>query len=370
MRRTFGQRKGLVLLVAISALSVPAFALASLSLNSTPVPREFNGWAAVFADAGHVAPRVFLTMTPSTPGAYGAHPVVEYGVTVCNGKVLDGVLVLAGDARIRIPSPASQPVPAGPGQPSISYLPKLPRLVIKDFQNGAVADVAPVQVLRVRIPSTPCRATYDPESPKWEGRTVVVRGPLEGQTVHQSFAPFGLWPVRQAQSWPYLGQVPVFNPIDRGAFRLDRRLPGLWVRPLQSYFGVDVGLLDGKASVDFARPVTTDGLESLAWAGIKPMAAKARVTNTDNLNKWQTVSLATGIWLGLGGSVLATVALEAIRRGRPRPAVPQPRGSMSHDQPRLLRRSKKANRHHALLGLGFAALAFLFRRAWRDERRP
>jgi hypothetical protein len=331
MRRRRGRRTALILLVAASGLGIPAFVVASLSLNSIPVPREFPGWAAVFAGTTHLPPRVFVTMTPSTPGGYGRHPNVEYAVTVCDRKMFDGLLVLAGDARIRLSSADLQPTSPGRSEAPWSYVPNVQHLRITDVSTGAAADTAPVQVFRIRIPSTPCHTAYNPSTPTWEGHTVIIRGALEGQTAHQSFAPFGLWPVRHAHSWPYLGQVPVFHPINRGAFTMGAQLPGLWVRPLQSYFGVDLDLLDGKSSVDFSRPDATEGLESLAWAGIKPLAAKARVTNIDNLNNWQTISLGTSIWLGVGGSVLASVALDSIRRGRQRPPVPQPESSIGHE---------------------------------------
>lgn len=366
----FGRRFAMTLLVVLSALSVPVFVLASLSLSSTPVPREFKGWAAVFTTGAHAPPRVFLTMTPSTPGGYGAHPVVEYGITVCGKEAFDGVLVLAGNARIRVPDPGTQPVSPESSPGSVFLVPDVTHLVVEDAASGGAADVAPVQVFRIHSPSTPCHTAYDPKStPIWEGRTIGVGGPLEGPTVHQGFAPFGLWPVRQAQSWPYLGQVPVFDPIDHGAFRLGDRLPGPWFRPAQSYYGVNLGLLDGKALVDFSRPEATNGLEALAWAGSKPFAAKARVTNVDNLNHWQFVSTAAGIWLGIGGSILAALALEAVRRDRRKPSHTEPAELIERAEPRLPVQRQREPHHHLLLGLSVATLAVILRRARRTGKR-
>lgn len=294
---------------------------------------------------------------------------MEYGITVCGRETFDGVLVLAGDARIRAPDPAIQPVSPYPGPGSLSLVPEVTHLVVEDAASGGAADVAPVQVFRVRSPSTPCHAAYDPSStPVWEGRTIGVGGPLEGPAVHHSFAPFGLWPVRHAQSWPYLGQVPVFNPIDHGAFRMGKHLPGPWFRPAQSYFGVDLGLLDGKAVVDFARPEATSGLEALAWAGSKPFAAKARVTNVDNLNHWQSIFIAAGIWLGIGGSILASLALEGVRRDRRKLSHTEPVELVEHAGSRRPVRPPREARSHILLGLSVATLAVVLRRARRTGR--
>lgn len=357
-----------VLLVGASVLSVPTYALTAASLNSTPVPREFNGWAAAFARDVSVSSQVFLTMAASNPGGYGSHPIVEYGITVCGKKTFDGLLVLAGDARLHGAGPESQPSALTSAPGSLSHLPEVLRLTIEDLSDGGKAEVTAVQAFRVKIPAVRCRSAYDPTSkaPTHDGHTVVLRGPLEGAAVRHGFAPLGLRPVRQAQSWPLLGQVPVFNPADHGAFRFGPQIPGLWVRPFASYFGVHVGLLDGKASVDFARPETA-GSEALSWTSTKPIAAKARVTDVDSFNKWQTASIAAAILLGIGGSILATVVLKAVRPARPTPGPAYRDVAIRRDTP-----GTQANGRSSppfLTGLTIAAIAFLLHCRRRPRKR-
>jgi hypothetical protein len=365
MRRVV-RRWAWILLVGASVLSVPAYALTAASLNSTPVPRDFNGWAAAFARKANISSQVFLTMAAGDPGGYGSHPIVEFGITACGEKTFDGLLVLAGDARLHVTDPASRPLAATSTPGTLSSLPDVSSLTIDDLSDGGQAEVSAVQVFRVKIPAVPCRSAYDrrSEAPTRDGYTMVLRGPLRGATVHQGFAPLGLGPVRQAQSWPLLGQVPVFNPADHGAFRFGPRIPGLWIRPFASYFGVQVGLLDGKASVDFARPRPADS-ESLSWTNPEPIAAKARVTNVDNLNKWQTASVAAAIFLGIGGSILAATIFEAVR-----PATLTP-PSMRRDvvvqrdasgPPKPLARSSRG----LLAGLVITAIALLL----HHKKRP
>ena len=317
-------------LILASAASVLAFILTSVSLNSAPAPRNFNGWAAVFLRDGSSKSRVFLRMAPLEPGGYGDHPPVEYNVAACGPRDFDGVLVLAGDARLRLPDRVLNS--RSPDQEgSVRLVTGLSTLTITDLGGDRAAIVAGVQVLRVKLPAIPCRVPFyrRSDAPPFIGSPMMVRGPLEGRTMREGFAPFGHRPVRQAQSWPPLGRAPMFGPSILGGFLLNPRLPGVWMRPLQAYYGIDVGVLDGKASVDLARPQPTS-TESLAWTSSIPFAAKARVTNNDNLSWWQTWSLAAGIGLGIGGSILAALALEVVHPGSERrPAAPPSASTVS-----------------------------------------
>lgn len=355
IRRFRPRRWAYVTILVVSALSVPAFALTSMTLNSTPAPREFDGWAAVFTQAADTGSRVLFTIDAITPDGRGAHPVVDYGISACGRKPFTGVLVLAGDARIN----ASEGAPSGEGS-SLALVPGLTRLTIADEGNGSRAVAEGVQVFRVKLDPERCLFAYRPDlaAPPFNGLTVVLRGPLRGRTVHDGFAPLGLWPVRQTQSWPLLGQVPVFARADHGAFRFGSRLPGRWFRPFQSYVGLNVGRLRGKTLVDFARPEPIEP-DAFAWAGAKPIAVQARVTDSDHLNRWQTLALASGIWLGIGGSILATVALELLRRDRRALGAPRSEAPVAADRPR--RRPAR----EVLLGLGLVACVLAARRGRR-----
>jgi hypothetical protein len=164
-------------------------------------------------------------------------------VTACGARRFDGVLVLAGDARLRV-----------------------------SFDRE------------------------DDTSPS-VGIPMMVRGPLEGRTMHEGFAPFGWRPVRQAQTWPLLGRAPMFSPYDLGGFRFGPKVRGVWSRPIQAHPGVVVGLLDGKASVDLARPEPNSSVIPATFA--REMVRPAR-----------RGELVTVVGLAVAVTVLA------VRRGR------------------------------------------------------
>jgi hypothetical protein len=124
-----------------------------------------------------------------------------------------------------------------------------------------------------------------------------------------------------------VGSVPGRPSSFRGIYRFDGGLAGSWFRSPQTYFKVDVGGVTAKATVDFARPILAD-VSALSWSQPTPFAGIARVTNADNLAKWQSVLTFTTIWLGIGGSLLAAFLFETFRNrllkadGEAAPAAP------------------------------------------------
>jgi hypothetical protein len=346
------------LLILFSVLGLVAFAVTSIAVTSSPVPHSFDGWAAVFVRDLKSTSRLYLSLTPMTPGGYGAHPVVQYNVAACGTKPFNGLLVLAGGARLEVPPTQIRGTTSDKN--SVAPVPGVTALSIYDSATGASTSARAVQVMRISLPRSPCRFKYEPDSdaPPFFGSAVALRGPLNGQLVHQSFAPFGLWPARQAQSWPLLGRAPAFAATDLGLFRLSSGL-GQWSRPFQSYFGVDVGSLDAKAVVDFARPQASAG-EALSWTASTPLAAKARVVNSDNLGRWQIMALAAGIWLGIGGSVLASMAFEAVRTPGSAPSL-----DAAERSPSLSAGNSPVERGSSLFWTGIVLLSLLAsRRRW------
>lgn len=319
-------------LILFSALGLVAFAITSLAVTSSPVPRDFDGWAAVFVRDVRSTSRLYFSVKPLTPGGYGAHPAVEYSVAFCGARSVDGLLVLAGDARLNVAADGLRGV-STTDERSVALVPSIVRLSIEDTGTGASTDARAVQVLRIALPAAPCRFKYEPDvdAPAFYGSAAALRGPLEGRLVHQSFAPFGLWPARQAQSWPLLGRAPRFSANSLGEFALSSGL-GRWSRPFQSYFDVGVGSLDARALVEFARPQPADS-EALSWTSSTPIAPKARVVNSDNLSRWQVMALVAGIWLGIGGSVLASMAFEAVRASSSSSDRPDDEASLPPNSP-------------------------------------
>ncbi len=301
------------LLVVWSVVGVVVFALATLTLNSTPVPPEFDGWAAIFVRDKPSTSRTFLNIVPLEPGGYGAHPRVAYNISACGRRPFVGLLMLQGDARLR--EPTSSPGNENSENRELTLLPQVTRLSIQDLSFDARLAASRLQVWRIRLPQMACRFPFQPESdaPPFVGTAAGVSGRLEGRLVRHSFAPLGLAPVRHTQSWPLLGQILGLGPQDLGAFRFGPPLQGEWARVPQSYYRLSVGSLDAKATVDFARPAPSNS-EELSWTRSVAFTAKARVTNLDNLGLWQTIAVVGGIWLGIGGSILATLIYEATQR--------------------------------------------------------
>jgi hypothetical protein len=71
-----------------------------------------------------------------------------------------------------------------------------------------------------------------------------------------------------------------------------RGLHGSWSRPANSVFEIDVGGLNPRAVVDFARPSLGSSTD-LAWRRSEPFAAMAALTDSEAARRWQT-------WLTIG----------------------------------------------------------------------
>jgi hypothetical protein len=305
--------------VLICLLGVPVFALTSIAVNDAPTPRVFHGWAVVLQKNAPSATRVQLAIAPVVPGGYGAVPAVRYSVAACGREEFHGVLLLGGQARlddVRTVGP--------PGSPPAPRPTTIRHLRLDDGPAGGPIELGDVQAIRVNLPATRCIepfTTDDRRDPAFFGTVVELGGRLRGPVQRWSWTPLGIRrPPRAAQAWPLIGTLPNVNPGLLGVFRFGSKLPGTWSRASQSYFRVDVGALDAKGTVDFARPEPTSAT-SLSWVSTRPFAAAARVTNNDNLTAWQSLLLAAAIWFGIGGSVIAAFAFEFVRPSSHNPAT-------------------------------------------------
>jgi hypothetical protein len=157
---------------------------------------------------------------------------------------------------------------------------------------------------------------------------------------------------RSGQSWPLIGNLPGVSPNDLGEFRALTGLSGAWNRPLRQYTAVSVGSLLPRAIVDQAQPQLTSSTV-LNWDSAQPLQPSATVTDTTALNTWQNWLVAAGIFLGIGGSLLASLLYDWTR---PRRAEPQ-QGSSPPRPPQHRTAHPAAIAATGLLLLAFALIS-------------
>jgi hypothetical protein len=303
-------------LVILGLASVLAFAAVSMTVNSIPTPREFDGWIAVLQQGRSRASQVKVSVSPEMPGGSGNAPVLRYAVATCGPMPFQGALLVGGAARLRglhviaPPAPVSGPSPTANGE-SIGPIRNLKML---DVPTGSFQTYRDVQAIRLALPASTCVGA-SPASGNFLGAAAVVEGHARAPVEVQARGPLGLWSApRSTESWPYLGVLPGIDTNDGGEFRFLHGLHGgPWSKP-RSTFSVSVGGLTEKATVDFARP-TPSTSTALEWEQPVPFAAIARVTNAEALGSWQNYLVAASIALAVGASLVAAIAL---RHARPR----------------------------------------------------
>jgi hypothetical protein len=111
---------------------------------------------------------------------------------------------------------------------------------------------------------------------------------------------------RTRQDWPLVGNLPGIRNQDLGAFLALDSLHGSWVRFAQQYNAVSAGGLQADASIDEARPHLASDT-SLDWNSAQPLEPNAVVTDTTALTRWQNWLVCAGIFLAIGGSLLASL---------------------------------------------------------------
>jgi hypothetical protein len=320
------RRLGRVLLLVVSVLGIPAFVLASVVLSSSSRPRPFNGWAMVIASTG--ATQVALELEADYPGGYhGDHPEVMYRVGSCGPRPFRGALLLGGDARLSgadagtsttdgtvIPRPR-----AGDDQ-----IKSVRRLAMGDETTEPFAELRHLQIVTFSLPAYSCRDLFGADdgddNVSSGGNDMWMHGRLLGRVARTPSSPLGRWPTTETQAWPLLG-APIGTDIDLyDALHFDDEIRGYWSVPVPLRVRVNAGELANNENIAYARPAVAPTGTSLAWVEKSHFQATARVTNLDNEARWQSVQVACAIWFGLGGSILATVAYEAVRtrsdRGR------------------------------------------------------
>jgi len=333
-------------------LSAICFAAVSITVNSSPSPRAFDGWIAVLQKGRFPASQVKLSIGPEAPGGLGDEPRLRYAVTACGPRPFIGALLLGKDARlddlevVAPPAPTSGPAPTR----SNEAIATIRKLRMFDVSTGRLLTYPGIQVLRLALPVTPCASSdRGGRDAPFFGTVAAVTGNARAAVEARSHGPLGIWTgPRSTQSWPYLGALPNIGFQNLGEFRFMQGLGrGPWARPAGAYFDVEVGSLTERARVDFARP-TPASSTSLSWSETEPYAPIARLTNEESLGTWQTYLVLSTIALAIGASFIADLIL---RRRRPTP-MPAKRRETA-DAPL---RSPQAERPALLVNLALIAV--------------
>lgn len=153
--------------------------------------------------------------------------------------------------------------------------------------------------------------------------------------------PLGLWRgPHSVRVYPEVGSLGS-EVSYLGFFRFTAGLSGYWSRPLRENVVVDDALQE-RDVVDSASPQPDVALSGqLRWhstqAAIAPLA---HITNQQSIGRWQDALVVATVWLTLGGSVLAALLIDLVRRERARsvtsPAAIEPErshGRMSVGRP-------------------------------------
>jgi hypothetical protein len=296
-----------------------------VTVNGEPSTAPFHGFVTLLQPAPAFSQdQVKLIASPLVPGGTGQHPGLSYGVAVCGSQPFRGVLLIGGDARLS--QLKGEPALGIDNTVEHSSAENLPDLAFLDEGTGTVHDVGPVQAIHLTM-SHPlrCASAYSPQlapPPAFFGQSQIITGQAAASVQRQWR--LGWWSgPRTSQSWPLIGNLPGISFNDLGEFRALTGLSGAWFRPGRQYVAVSVGGLLPRAIVDQARPqpISVTGLD---WDSAQPIQPVAVVTNATSMNTWQNWLVAAGIFLGIGGSLLASLLYEWARPSSTRAPAEEP----------------------------------------------
>jgi len=299
------------------SLGFSAMALASAGAN-----RDFPGWVAVFTRSDTPSSDHVQLSESNTQNVPLSDPM-RYDVAVCGKGIFDGYLVLGEGARLE-----HLTVNATPGTTRLLSGSLTVAYEGSAAGNGTIPPyLAAVQVVQFRLdelpPCVPATA-----GGSFIGQAVNVSGrSLAGVSRNSRYGPFSS--ASQTWSMPYIGNLPLEGQF-LGDYAFGGVLSGTFTRPPSEPVIASVwGLQFGQTITD-ARP-DTDGSGDASWKSNQPIEPVAQVHSSDAAVRLQTVSAASGIGLGVFGSLLATVVYEvvaasgrldlpvrAVPRGRPR----------------------------------------------------
>jgi hypothetical protein len=339
--RRFRTRLGVAAILLVGLASVACYAAISATINGQPSTSSFSGFVVLLQAAGKFSQdQVELEATPLVPGGPGQQPTLSYQVSVCGNQPFSGVLLIGGDARLsHLRGNPALGVATAAGEASRQDLTDLAFL---DEGTDIPFDLGPVQAIHITMTSpVKCASTYSTQQPlpQFFGQVQVVTGQAAAPVERQWRLGWWAGP-RSSQSWPSIGGLPGVNDNDLGRFLALDGLPGAWMRLTQQYFAVSVGGLQARALVEESRPSLSSST-GLDWESTQPLQPIAVVTNTTSMSAWQNWLVAAGIFLGIGGSLMASLLYDW---ARPK----QSQATLSDDAARQVRRERPANSTHRL----------------------
>ena len=331
--RGLRSRIGVAVIILAGLVSAGCFAAVSLTVNGVPSTTPFSGFVTVLQPAATSISQdqIKLIASPLVPGGPGQHPGLSYAVAVCGPQPFRGVLLIGGDARL---SHLKATPALGNSATEDSGARNLPSLTILDEGSDAELDLGPVQAIRFTMNHPEkCVSRYAADEqppPTFLGQSQVITGQPAAPV--QRLWHLGWWSgPRNSQSWPLIGNLPGISPNDLGEFQALTGLSGAWNRPLRQYTTVSAGGLLPRAIVDQAQPQLASSTV-LNWDSAQPIEPSATVTDTASMNIWQNWLVAAGIFLGIGGSLLASLLYDW---ARPRSTDPQQSSSAGPRQSSL-----------------------------------
>lgn len=353
-----------VTIVVFGVGSIVSYVMLSLVTNAQPPTSPNTGWVALLQPA--VQPwqgQIELQASAAVPGAPGDHPSLTYSVVACGDQPFRGTLLLGGQAQLDGITVSDQHLATNtdttPNAPRVSTIPNL----VLGFQD-TVWHLGSVQEIPIVIDQPdPCAVSEDGDEELIIGAGTTAAGFARGP-VERIGNVWGINGPRTIQSWPLVGGFPSAPPSLLGRFTGLDGLEGEWLIPPTLNKRIISGSLTVRATVDGAIPPLAD-TSKILWESKQTFRASARVTNIDDLERWQNLLMASGIVLGVGASLVASLLFEWLRSTHEASAVvsstsvsPPYEGDVSASSP-------PSRSNAALVFATLALVAYLSQRRWR-----
>jgi hypothetical protein len=296
-----------ITIMIVGAPSIVTYLVLPLVTNAQPSTAANTGWVALLQPGSPSGSgQILLQAEPVVPGAPGDHPDVIYSVLACGDHPFRGVLLLGGQAQLDDPVVTDQHMVSSTNSgPSTMHMTAVPGLTLSLLDT--VWRLGPGQEIPVAIDQPgACLGPTSTDQPFTVATTVrgLAQGPIQRRG---SFA--GISGPHTSQAWPLIGGFPTSLPGITGLFTGITGLKGIWAVPAVLHRRVAGGSLTARATVDGAIPPLSDSTKTV-WDSTAPIRATVRVTNIDDLAWWQNWLMGSGIFLGVGGSLLASLLFE------------------------------------------------------------
>lgn len=350
--------------------SIVSYVMLSLVTNSQPPTSPNTGWVALLQRQEQPwKGQISLEATAVVPGAPGDHPSLTYSVIACGNQPFEGILLLGGPAQLDDIVVTDQYLvtnaDATQNAPRVSTISDL----VLGFQD-AVWHLGSVQKIPIVIDNVdPCVVDQAGREQLLVGTGTDASGHAQGP-VQRTGNFLGIDGPRTIQAWPLIGGLPSAPPNVVGSFSGLDGLEGKWTIPPTLGKKISSGSLTARATVDGAIPSLADSSKIL-WEGNQPFRASARVTNIEDLERWQNWLMASGIVLGVGASLLAALLFEWLRPPREANALVSPASMSPSAKQETSALDSPSSRSEAVLAFATLGLAayLLGRRGRRRHKR-